>query len=44
MPVYYTREMRQEFVCHLGYFMQGAKPYELQTVYHELLQCITHTR
>ena len=28
--------MIQEFVNYYGYFMQGAKPYELWTVYREL--------
>lgn len=36
MPIYHTRAMRQEFVYHYGYYMRGAKPYELRTVYLEL--------
>ena len=44
MPIYHTRATRQEFVYHYGYFMQGAKPYELRTVYRELTKDCSTSR
>ena len=44
VPIYHTRAIRQEFVYHYGYFMQGAKPYELRAVYHELTKDCSTSR
>ena len=44
MPIYHTRAMRQEFVNHFGHFMQGAKPYELRTIYQELTKDCSASR